>query len=238
VAGSFAGVVAGSLSTRAPGSGLAGRKSSGEEASVDRGRRSLECLGDLGDRFPGFVAADSVGEVPGHGARLARSGDGDAQRGPPSRPRWKPRGAASWSRCRRVTRRARHARATPTPGTPPRGRCLRLRRRRGELLTLAGVLEGQDGGTSALAADDVAPAGAVNGGPRVRAECASGRSVRDAGAQERRNRLVPEVGGPERVAPRDTQHVPARPRHDWVDQRWQVSRDLELHRALSGWRTT
>jgi hypothetical protein len=78
VAGAFAGVVPSALSADAPGLSFAGRKSSGEEASVDRGRWSLECLGDLGDRFPGFVAADGIGEVPGHGARLARSGDGDA----------------------------------------------------------------------------------------------------------------------------------------------------------------
>jgi hypothetical protein len=66
VTGAFASVVAGALPAGAPGSGLAGRESAGEEAPVDGGLWGVERLGDVGEGLAGFVAADGIGEVPGH----------------------------------------------------------------------------------------------------------------------------------------------------------------------------
>jgi hypothetical protein len=67
MAGAFASVVAGPMPAGAPGSGLPGGESAGEEASVDGGLWGVECLGDVREGLAGFVAADGISEIPAHG---------------------------------------------------------------------------------------------------------------------------------------------------------------------------
>jgi len=128
VVSALARVVASAARSGAPGSGLAGREPSGEEAPVDGALGGVECLGDLGDGLAGFLAAGGIGEVPGH-VRLRRWAWPVAVDGLRGWPRRRRRGGVSSCRGRRGCRRVRRAGEGSRRGWRFRGRAPRLRRR-------------------------------------------------------------------------------------------------------------